>query len=78
VVGPAQCSSFGLDVLLSHVGALVVHHIQCRLVVTSTEYCKHFGESGNEQGVGAGLHWLHGNCFNRLGVTVPYMEPLYF
>ncbi len=38
----------GLDVLLNCFGALVVHHIQCWLVVASTEYCKHFGESGNE------------------------------
>ncbi len=40
----------GSDVLLNCLGALVVHHIQCWLVIASTEYCKHFGEGGNQQG----------------------------
>ncbi len=52
----------GLDVLLNCFGALVVNHFQCWLVVLSMEYCKHFGESGNNQGVGAGWHWLHDDC----------------
>ncbi len=37
----------GSDVLLNRLGALVVHHIQCWLVITSTEYHKHFEEGGN-------------------------------
>jgi hypothetical protein len=52
----------GLDVLLNHFGALIVYHIQCWLVVASTEYHKHFGEGGNEQGVSAGWHWSHDDC----------------
>ncbi len=39
----------GSDVLLNHLGAPVVHKIQCRLVIASTEYPEHFGEGGNEQ-----------------------------
>jgi hypothetical protein len=46
----------GSDVLLNHFGALIVHQVQCRLVTAGTEYCKHFREAGNEQGVGAGWH----------------------
>ncbi len=46
----------GSDVLLNHFGLLVVHHLQCWLVVASTEYCKHFREGGNEGGAGAGWH----------------------
>ncbi len=58
----------GLDVLLNRLGARVVHHIQCWLVFTSTEYHKHFREGGNERGVGAGWHWLHNDCIKVLDV----------
>ena len=58
----------GLYELLNHLGALVVHHIQCWLVVASTEYCKHFGEGGNEQGADAGWHWLHDDCIKVIDV----------
>ncbi len=32
----------GSDVLLNHLGALIVFHVQCWLVIASTEYRKHF------------------------------------
>ncbi len=48
-----------LNVLLNCLGALIVHHVKCWLVITSTENPKHFEEGGNEQGIGAGWHWLH-------------------
>ncbi len=38
----------GSDVLLNRLGALVVYHIQCWLVIASMEYCKHFVEGSNE------------------------------
>jgi hypothetical protein len=49
----------GLEVLLNHLGALVVHHVQCWLVIVSTDYRKHFGEGIDEQGISVGWHWLH-------------------
>ncbi len=33
----------GLDVLLNHLVALVIHRIQCWLVVACMEYCEYFG-----------------------------------
>ncbi len=54
--------------LLNHSGSLVVHLIQCWLVVVSMEYCKHFEEGGNEQGVGAEWHWLHNDCVKVVDV----------
>ncbi len=59
----------GLDVLLNHLGAIVVHHIQCWLVIVSTEYREHFGEGGNERGIGAGWHWLHDDCVEVVDVS---------
>jgi hypothetical protein len=32
------------------------------------EYREHFGEGGNEQGVGAGWHWLHDDCVKVVDV----------
>ncbi len=58
----------GSDVLLNRLGALIVHHIQCWLVIASMEYCKHFREGGNEQGVGVGWHWLHDDCVKVIDV----------
>jgi hypothetical protein len=58
----------GSVVLLNRLGALVVHHIQCWLVVASTEYHKHFKKGGNEQGVSAGWHWLHNDCIKVIDV----------
>ncbi len=58
----------GLDVLLNCLGALVVHHIQFWLVIASTEYCKHFGEGSNEQGIGAGWHWPHNDCIEVIDI----------
>ncbi len=58
----------GLDVLLNHLGALAVDHIQCWLVIASTEYHKHFGEGSDEQGVGVGWHWLHNDCVKVVDV----------
>ncbi len=58
----------GSDVLLNCLGALVVHHIQCWLAIASTEYRKNFGEGCNEQGVGAGWHWLHNDCVKVIDV----------
>jgi hypothetical protein len=58
----------GSDVLLNRLGALVVHHIQCWLVIASTKYCKHFGEGRDERGVGAGWHWSHNDCINVVDV----------
>ena len=51
----------GSDVLVSRLGALIVHHGKCWLVITSTENPKHFEEGSDEQGIGAGWHWLHNN-----------------
>jgi hypothetical protein len=58
----------GSDVLLNRLGALVVRHIQCWLVIASTEYCGHFGGGGNEQGIGTGWHWLHDYCIKVVDV----------
>ncbi len=45
-----------------------VHHIQCWLVVTSTEYQEHFGEGGYELGVRARWLWLHDDCIKVVDV----------
>jgi hypothetical protein len=58
----------GSDVLLNCLGALVVHHVQCWLVIASMEYCTHFGEGGNEQGIGAGWHWLHDDGIENVDI----------
>ncbi len=59
----------GSNVHLNCFGALVVHHVQCWLVVVlSTENCKHFGEDGGEQGVSTGWHWLHDDCIKVVDV----------
>jgi hypothetical protein len=58
----------GSDVLLNCLGALVVHHVQCRLVIASTDYCKHFGEDSNEQGVSVGWHWSHNDGIKVIAI----------
>ncbi len=58
----------GSDVLLNCLGALVVHHVQCWLVIARREYCKHFGEDGNEQGIGVGWHWSHDDFVKAVDV----------
>jgi hypothetical protein len=59
----------GLDVLLNCVGApSLVHHIQCWLVIVTTEYRKHLGQGSNEQVVGAGWHWCHDDCVKVIDV----------
>ncbi len=48
----------GVDVLLNRFGALVVHEVQCWLVVPSTQNSKDFGEGGDEGGISAQGIWV--------------------
>ncbi len=40
-------------------GTLVVHHVQCGLVVACAEDGKYLGEGRDEQGIGAAWHGSH-------------------
>jgi hypothetical protein len=49
----------GADIFFGGLGTLVVHHVQCGLVVAHAEDGKYPREGGDEQGVGAAWHGLH-------------------
>ncbi len=49
----------GAVIFFDGLGTLVVHHVQCGLVVMRAEDGKYLGEGGNEQGVGAAWHGSH-------------------
>ncbi len=49
----------GTDIFFDSLGTLVVHHVQCGLVVAHAEDGKYLGEGGDKQGVGAAWHGSH-------------------
>ncbi len=43
----------GTGIFFDGLGTLIVHHVQCELVVAHAEDGKYLGEGGDEQGIGA-------------------------
>jgi hypothetical protein len=49
----------GADIFIDGLGTLIVHHVQCGLVVARAEDGKYLREGGDERGVSAAWHGLH-------------------
>jgi hypothetical protein len=49
----------GANIFFDSLGTLVVHHVQCGLIVARAEDGKYLREGGDEQGVGAAWHGSH-------------------
>ncbi len=49
----------GAEIFFDSLGTLVVHHVQCGLVVAHAEDGKYLGDGGDERGVGVAWHGSH-------------------